>query len=453
MDYCILFFSLLMPLVIGWVLLDCLTKSSSYFYIGEKIFIAFGLGFGLMTITMFYFSLFGIDFDISKIIILNFFPFAAFAIYLKHRRHGLVKNDRSITLTHIGNERWSLFEIFLVIFLILNTSLVIVRTLLVEYDIWDGWAVWAFKAKIYFVHHTIPWEKYLEFSKVWGNWDYPHHVPLMEAWILLCLGYWNDQVIRIIFPIFFLGICVCLYYLFRRYTSRQVSLIGSFFISTSTALQTWTIGAITEPIILFYYLMSVVFILRWRVERHQIFIYISAIFAGLADWTKNEGIAYLLFNFILIFFLSPERKNSEKIKTGMHYAVIILIIIGGWLIFRHAMGLENLLINSNRLAVEQVFSNIPRLKEAILLLFIYFFDFNYFNVIWILFFIFVFLNRRKCLKFPQVDLLTLISFHILLILAIRLLDTTSLFLTDAMGRLLIAPSILSIMYVILLTNE
>ena len=239
------------------------------------------------------------------------------------------------------------------------------RTMMIAIDVWDSWAVWGFKAKVYFVDRMIPFDKFSLFKTVWGNWDYPHHVPLMETWVFLCLGYWNDWWARAIFPFFHVGLAVCLYYFFQRYSSRVISLSGAFFVLTIPHLSAMTMGTITEPVILFYYILGFTFLLRWHETRRDMFFLLSAIFAGLAAWTKNEGVVYAIFNLMLILFMTNKMAFSKRSFYARYYLGIIGIVIGPWWILKFNLGLKNILVNAGGVSrgfLENIFALGPVFK-------------------------------------------------------------------------------------------
>ncbi len=443
------------PLLIGWIILDNLREAKGKFYLPEKLFIAFGLGFGFLTLAMFYFSWAKISFGMLKTISVILVLIFALLFFIKNNiQNRARKFNPGIQSAPLNKNKLQPLFVFFMVLILLNGILVISRTWLVDIDMWDSWAVWAFKAKIYFLEGRIPFEKFDKFSEVWGNWDYPHHVPLMETWILLWLGYWNDQWPRLLFPIFFFGLGICLYYFLKRNTSWQASIIGVFFVMSLNALQIYTIGTITEPVLLFYYILSFTFLLRYILEGEKIFLVLSGLFIGFSAWTKNEGMAYLLFNVLNLILFWLSRKNFiRNVGQLMKYIVIFLSIIFPWAVLKTSLNLGNILFNADHLSYNFIKHNIPHLLNAIRALLGYFVNLQYWNLSWLMFLFFLLINLKKSLRPPYFFLIFTIALHLGLILSLALLEPSDLYLMDAMVRLLIAPTILSIIYTMLLAGR
>jgi len=83
----------------------------------------------------------------------------------------------------------------------------------------------------------------------------------------------------------------------------------------------------------------------------------------------------------------------------------------------------------------------------------YFVNLQYWNLSWLMFLFFLLINLKKSLRPPYFFLIFTIALHLGLILSLALLEPSDLYLMDAMVRLLIAPTILSIIYTMLLALD
>ncbi len=442
-------FALLAPMALGWAALTCL-PGHKLFYRGEKLFLSFGLGFGMLTLMMFYFSVLKIDFSPLKIFLSCAVPLVAVLRLKAIRGEGVSPKGTSRT-----GEAYFPFDIFLVLLIVVSAAMVFLLNYIYFEDVWDHWAVWGFKAKIYFLHQRIPFERFAEFATVWGNWDYPHHVPLMEAWIMLNLGYWNDQLPRVIYPMFLIGLMLCVFYYCRRYIPRTMSLMAAFWVISLPGLQSRAVGAIPEPILLFYYIVSLALLFRWMETKDRTLFVLSAVFAGLMVWTKNEGIIYGLMNWLVLgIFLYKEKKGLHPARAFIIYPLIALAVTAPHLISKFVLGLSNIHINTANLSPSSLLHNFQHLPAAVYFLFFYFVFFAYFNVIWVAFLI-VWI-RSLMLKRPFYQgsyLFFLIALHMLLIIFLRLIDPNIFYLLDAMSRLLLAPAVLAVLHIFLLESR
>jgi len=443
---------LLAPVLLGRLVLGAFIKFDDTFFPPEKFFIAFGLGFGIITLVMFYLSMAGVSFTSLPVISSLLFPFAAIFLFLKYKKRRRPSSSKQAFHIPKQGGPFKGLCVFLFIIIFVNALGVIIRAWLVEIDMWDSWAFWAFKAKIYYIHEIIPFDKFHEFSTVWGHWDYPHHVPLMEAWVLMWLGYWNDQWPRIIFPVFYLGLGAGIYYFLRRYTSLLMSAAGTFFVMTLNSLQIYTMSTIAESVLLFYYILSFLFLLRFEREGQWGLLVLSALFISLAAWTKNEGNAYFLFNVLNIILFLKTKNFSQKIKALLLYAAIFICIMSPWIILKNILGLENYVINEEHLSFHAIIKNISFLPDAMRAMALDLFNLDYFNLSWMIFLFFLIRNAKICLKPSYNYLLFTISLHILMISGLAVLFPEPIYLTDTMGRLLMAPTILGIIFAILVMD-
>jgi len=448
MDFLILCLSLLVPTILGAVILDIFFMDRFGFW--EKIFLGFGIGFGIFTLEMFYQSLFGIHFNISTFLIFFLILAGSLLVWKKDvfLSRGSFFSFKTGAAPQVVNNLLSAFLFFLIA---LITAKVFLETFFIAIDLWDSWANWSFKAKVYFVEGIIPFDKYKLLATAWGCWDYPHHVPLMEAWIMLFLGYWNDQLPRLIFPIFFSGLVFCSYTFFRRYVHQSAALAGVFFVVSLPALQITTIGTISEPALLFYYMVSVFFLLRWIEEGQLADFILSAVLIGLAGWTKNEGSVYFLFNFfVVLFFLKKSNCDvRHKMFQAVSYGFIFLLIAGPWWVIKMSWGLKNWIVNSDHLTALNILANVSGfpvyLSQMAVCMGAFFF-------VWPMFLIFFLIDPRENF-FSKKYILFMILCHMGMILAVACINPREMLLSVNMVRLLLAPSLLAIVYVIMVLGR
>lgn len=448
-DSLMLFLSVAIPTGLGWILLNELFGGKKNFLLCEKIVLGYGLGYGCVTICMFYFSLFRIHFSLSVLLALLTFLGILAKIYgrFNSKKEYVVREVMAPAIVHkrISDP----LSILLLTFFIVNISLIFFRTVVIEKDIWDSWAFWAFKAKIFFHHRIIPLELFQQFKTVWGNWDYPHHVPLMETWTLLWLGYWNDQLPRMLFPLFYIGISVICLYLLRRYIPLKNALAGACFIVSFPALQIWTMGTISEPVLLFYYIGSFALLYRWMHEGDGRLLVLSALFIGLAGWTKNEGLMLIMCNtaVLLVFLIKEKGVKAIANRAVWLYLIPPLAIIIPWNIYKKIAEIEHYLFHSGYLQSEKIPVYLVKIGKIGHLFWYYFSNLKSWNILWMLLISAVVYNliRQKKNKSGYVLLSIGIQFVVYVFLFMTY-PQEKVFVYDAMERLMLGPAILAIIY-------
>ena len=233
MDIIALLFSLAVPVILGWQLLNLFFNVRRGFFILEKFFFALGLGFGSITLLMFIMSLLGVHFIVLSIVLFSLTLLIVFGKYRAWQLAGARAPWANIARPKVHILKNWVF-IFICLFIGWNILTVFFRTMVIDVDMWDSWAFWAFKAKIFYCHKIVPLEMFQKFKSVWGNWDYPLHVPLMETWIYVWLDYWNDFWPRFLFPLFYTGLSFIIYWGLRHLAGRASALIGLTFLSLAS---------------------------------------------------------------------------------------------------------------------------------------------------------------------------------------------------------------------------
>lgn len=256
----------------------------------------------------------------------------------------------------------------------------------------------------------------------------------------LCIGSWHDIAVKIFFPIFFACIIVLLYSSLRRTNSRIHSLAFSFlFSSIPLAVYHGAIAYADLPIALFY-TASVIFLYRYIKENNMPFLFLSAVLAAIAAWTKNEGLPLLFINMaiLLSFYFKAESLGAkQKIKLSAAYMIIGISSFLSWDIFKRFAGfpasadhmprISELLANSDRLSVI-----ITRFFERM------FFSGNW-HVLWLAVLLAVLFNFRKAFSFPRLALTAALGLNILLLGFIYYSTSSYRFLLDgtALNRTLL----------------
>ncbi len=432
--------AIILPAAIGLLALSVWGDIFYRFHHGERLVYALGLGFGILTLIMFLFSCFHLRFPPPLIIFVVLIPL----VILRKMFFKAVEPEKAAPSSP-GNlpERllW-LIIIFVVIF-------VVFRAFMIERELWDGWAVWNFKGRIYSFHQRIPLEEFPQLSKVWGNWDYPHHVPLMEAWASLCLGRWHENWMRLVFPMFWIASGAGVYFFLLRSVNRMTALMGLFCFVTLGKLQQMVIGSIAEPVVIFYYLTSLVLLVRWREDNNTNFFTLSAVMAGLACWTKNEGFAYTLFNLITIVLLLSEKDIVRGIKQVAWYSFIVIAMNAPWILVKNILGLKNIHLNEGTLSLPYLMGNLGHVPEVLSAFLQYTVWWSYFNIVWFAFALTLMVNAQ-CLKDRHCKIVVVsICLNLSMIIGMGILEPSAQYLQDAMGRLLVTPAVLAIIFMIL----
>jgi hypothetical protein len=350
----------------------------------------------------------------------------------------------------------NILNTFLFIFLFFNIVIVFMKTMMIETDMWDSWAFWAFKAKLFYFDQCIPFVNLDILKLTVGNWDYPLHLPLLETTAALWIGKWDETLYRIIFPVYFSGICVMVFFYIYREKGYYPALIATCLMASLHSLQFWTTATIGESVMIFYWLTSFLILLRWKKEFQQDQAYagllrLSAIFMGLSIWVKSEAFVLLVCNIsVLMFFNQVPVKRRLLLLIG--YVGMVVLINLPWHMVRCIFDLSNPLLNAelfNSFSLCKIGSKILNVPNVLGL---FIFNLKSWNIVWFSFAITLFYSVIRHLGRGTQDVfrsvVTMIGAYIVGYIFCPWED--NVFVFDTMQRLMLSPALLAILYISLI---
>jgi len=338
----------------------------------EKIALSYGIGAGFLSLEMFLISLVGVPLTFGYIII-PWIPFLFFSIW-KSKGKVLrwvpplnlkgISQPRSTT----GNTRKKLFSVlekimWAVIFFEIFS--VFFAALIKPIFHWDPFVCWSFKAKIFFVDQTIRFDFFHDVTKDFTFPDYPLLVPLTETWLFNSMGEWNDALVKVIFPLYYVCLLIIFYSALRRSISRMGSVLFTLFLATIPRVLYYSSAGYAEIPLAYYYSVSVIFLFLWMNHGNKEYLPISAIFAGFAGWTKYEGqILLLVILFLLVVFLlfHLPAQLREKVRCLLIFLGIVILILGPWMVFKRFIGLHSEVVTSSTLNLSWMTAHLGRLR-------------------------------------------------------------------------------------------
>lgn len=440
--------ALAVPTLAGWWLLDGCFAARALFGRVERLALAFVLGTGALTLAMLLLSFAGVRFDTRVLSAVLLVPAGAVAL-VRGRRVAAPPPAAAAAAPSSPPLR-----IVLLAAIALSLLATAARTMLVEIDHWDAWAMWAYKAKIFFVHRLVPVDLFPEFERTFGHWDYPQHVPLLETWILLFHGEWNDQLPRVLFPLFHAATCMHAFAFLRRNVAVEPALLGALLFAALPGLQTWVIGTMVEPMMICCFVASLGMLLRWMLEGDGRLLVLSGLLAGLGGWTKNDGLALLVSLAVTFGIHLLVESRSEPRRAAAAFAGFVLpgaLVVLPWSLFTRFAGLENDVVNASNLTWESTRGHLHRLGELPGVFLHHFADVRHWNVLWPLFALVLALNVKTAIRSPLRYLLLPIAVQIAVCVALYVIwpHETEEYLYDTLQRLLLGPASIAALFVVL----
>jgi len=170
----------------------------------------------------------------------------------------------------------------------------------------------AVKAKVFF------YERSIEPLRHMAHPSYPVFIPLVESWIAIIMDRWNDQVIKIIFPVTFISFLAIHAYTVNMFTNRKWALFSTILLCSSNFFIVHAALSYRDLFLLYYLCSSVMFLIMWARSGNEAFLVLAGLFTGFGTSVKLEGTLYLLIlsvmSAMLIFSGRFPAKNNAAIR-------------------------------------------------------------------------------------------------------------------------------------------
>ena len=182
---------------------------------------------------------------------------------------------------------------------------------------WDAVSTHSFTAKVLF------FERSLAFQKNFPHYSYPLHIPFIEMWINLHLNQWNDQIIKIIFPLYALVVFITQYYFLKERVKPCWALLGVILLlSCNFFIYQSTIGY-RDVTLLCYNFLAAISLLWWHQKKIPGLLLLASLFAGFTTFVKLEGSGYLVVHTVILVIILIQQKTSLRKKIG-HFLTFCL---------------------------------------------------------------------------------------------------------------------------------
>ena len=401
MNETILFIScIFITTFMGWNVFFLLTNKSPLgeFSIAETIGFSYFLGFGTVTIEMFIIGMLGFEFTKFNIIV-PWIPIILLNAFL------FWKKNRKIYIEPKKAKRYTYWELILLALVSLQTVYNLLRALLKPIESYDSVAIYALKAKMLYLDHGISGEF---FSNV-AQWfhgahpDYPLFIPLSETWVYTFLNGFNDIIVKLIFPLFYLSFIFIFYSILNKATkNRKLAIIFTFLLATVKQFSDYsTIGVCDMELGMFFFIAIACFYLWTKDRNKSYFLNLSLAATALCVWTKNEGMLLaLIAAVIVIAYMILYLKildNRSKIRLLLYCAITFIFILL-WTFFKKYHNLVNDNFTMSMMSPTLFLINIKKIPVILYEYQKQFFGIKKWNIIWILWIIIWIRNFKESFR-------------------------------------------------------
>lgn len=190
----------------------------------------------------------------------------------------------------------------------------------------DAFAMWFMKAKMIFLERRIPFEIFKLPFYAYSSPEYPQLVPLNLAWISICLGQWNDILLRMFFIVQYMVFIPFLYSSLKRYTSSNMAALGCLLLMANKHVLVYAANGYVDLPLGMLTAISAVYLVRWMEEQDRSHLLLSAFFIGCAAFTKNDGIAlFVALSSAFALFLAFSLRKIDLRNALSSFSIFIAV--------------------------------------------------------------------------------------------------------------------------------
>lgn len=177
---------------------------------------------------------------------------------------------------------------------------------------WDARFFWSLKAKFFF-RSPADWQEMFSPKLFWAHPDYPLLLPGILSW-----GWnWLGQESLLWGPVVSLGFYVSCAFLLVWYLRTHVSsfagwLAGTFFLVLQPYLF-WSLQQYADVPLTFYMTACILALVSALRSGQNKLLFLSGLMGGLAAWTKNEGLFFLIEAALLLgIYLTLQYRGNAR---------------------------------------------------------------------------------------------------------------------------------------------
>jgi len=299
--------SFLLAIALGILITSLLVPDARFV---ERLAMGYGLGLGLATLVMFCLSAIGILLSAQTTAIALAFVAIVLGVVLWRCKPGaLVLRTESVNPGYKGNsQKFHTWKRVLALAIATTVLLTILASFVIAlyWPIcsWDAMAIWGVKGKAIAASGTVTSLKY------GVHHHYPLHFPLMISLASLLDG---DELVKTLLSLTFAALLAVLCSNLRRFCGPLTSWLATLALATTPLLLEHSTIAYANLTMSFYYTASVLYLLNYINCGELGFLLLSGLMAGIATWTRPEGLLLLGLNALVLLVFSLRRRSLRSI--------------------------------------------------------------------------------------------------------------------------------------------
>lgn len=225
---------------------------------------------------------------------------------------------------------------------VLAAQLIIIFYL--SYRLWLGWdalLIWELKARVAHLNGgVIPLDFFTNPTLIWPHTSYPLLLPLTESWLYGWLGRPSQELVKWLFPFFYLAAAGLLFtagqrYGARRWQARWTPLLLFFIPSTWIGEGSATSGYADFPLGICY-LAAMVYALEYQHTGAHAALRLAGLLGAALCWIKQEGAILWVCLLTLTMSEVVRRRQWARVLTLLAPGLLLLGVWRGFLSYARA---------------------------------------------------------------------------------------------------------------------
>ncbi|RPI38376.1 MAG: hypothetical protein EHM54_00520 [Nitrospiraceae bacterium] len=313
----------------------------------ERFCLSYPLGMGVLTVQMFLLALMRVPLTLWSVAVPILAEISGLYLWTRKRKIPLT---RKISFDLFGeilspDNHWMKRSVLVILatLVVVKLGSIFAETYLRPIFAWDSFANWSAGAKAFYYSHGLLLDAAPEdfFGKglLNRNANYPPHNPLMQVWISLWLGQFDEVLVKFWSPVYLLCMSVYLYLFMARETSRLISLgVLALFLS-SPLLSVHSIEAYSDMPLSVYMLLALIMFVHVMRGRNG-FWPLMGLYSAEALFTKDEAPFFVLpLLASASVFIWQNRERAIASKKEILTLFMCLVVAAPWFIFKFSHGL------------------------------------------------------------------------------------------------------------------
>lgn len=335
--------ALVVPILTGFALLLCFPQPTVRPKRSLTAALSYGLGIGILAQWMLVLGVARVPYTVATMA----WPLVIFSLGIccqrKHNvRFWITSRDKDVLRKEdaLGPSRVSLTRkiiyVGLGVFILYSMVFVFWRAFNVPVVEWDAVSTAAYKAKVFF--H----EKSLYKPALLPKASYPLQTSFLMAWTAFNLGYWDEILVKLFFPVSFLAFLVIQYHFVASAAPKAWAWGSIALLLTANFVTYHATIEYRDLTVSFFNCSAILLLFMWGRRKELAFLLLAGFYSGFTTFMKLEGTGYWFIHLLVFFIILSQDLRSVRPRLLRSIAAFVVPSAGICLfyyLYKAAMGI------------------------------------------------------------------------------------------------------------------